>query len=466
MRDASVDSVRNDAVTDADRDDASPSSARRSDRRHVLHPWSAHGTLAPVVVAGAAGAHFWDEDGRRWLDFSSQLVNVNVGHQHPKLIAAIRLQAEKLCTLAPYHANEATSEAARLIAELAPGDLNRVFFTNGGAEAVENAIRMARLHTGRHKILAAYRSYHGATAGAITASGDPRRWPSEPGAPGIARFWGPYPYRSAFHAADAAQECERALAHLADTIMVEGAQGIAAILLETVVGGNGILVPPDGYLQGVRALCDAHGIVMIADEVMAGFGRCGEWFAVDRWNVVPDLITFAKGVNSGYVPLGGVIMSDAIAANFETRAYPGGLTYSGHPLACAAAVACIGVYKEEGLIARARSLGDEVIAPALHAMQQRHPCVGDVRGLGAFWAIELVRDRGTREPLVPFNASGPADAPMAEFAADCKRGGLWPFVVSNRMHIVPPLTIDEQALRDGLSIIDEALQVADRYCAG
>ena len=448
MRDVSVDAV---------------SAARGSDRRHVLHSWSAHGTLEPVVVAGAEGAHFWDEDGRRWLDFSSQLVNVNVGHQHPKLIAAIKAQAETLCTVAPYHANAATSEAARLIAELAPGDLNRVFFTNGGAEAVENAIRMARLHTGRHKILTAYRSYHGATAG---ATGEPRRWPSEPGPPGFIKFWGPYPYRSAFHSGSPEEECERALAHLADTIMVEGPQGIAAILLETVVGANGILVPPDGYLQGVRALCDAHGIMMIADEVMAGFGRCGEWFAVDRWGVVPDLITFAKGVNSGYVPLGGVILSEAISASFANRAYPGGLTYSGHPLACAAAVACIGIYKEENLIARARRLGEEVIGPALHAMQGRHPAIGEVRGLGAFWAIELVRDRTTREPLVPFNASGAADAAMVELAAACKRQGLWPFVVSNRMHIVPPLSIDEQALRDGLAIVDEALHVADRHYVG
>ena len=451
MRDVSVDAV---------------SAARGSDRRHVLHSWSAHGTLEPVVVAGAEGAHFWDEDGRRWLDFSSQLVNVNVGHQHPKLIAAIKAQAETLCTVAPYHANAATSEAARLIAELAPGDLNRVFFTNGGAEAVENAIRMARLHTGRHKILTAYRSYHGATAGAIAATGEPRRWPSEPGPPGFIKFWGPYPYRSAFHSGSPEEECERALAHLADTIMVEGPQGIAAILLETVVGANGILVPPDGYLQGVRALCDAHGIMMIADEVMAGFGRCGEWFAVDRWGVVPDLITFAKGVNSGYVPLGGVILSEAVSASFANRAYPGGLTYSGHPLACAAAVACIGIYKEENLIARARRLGEEVIGPALHAMQARHAAIGEVRGLGAFWAIELVRDRTTREPLVPFNASGAADAPMVELAAACKRQGLWPFVVSNRMHIVPPLSIDEQALRDGLAIVDEALHVADRHYVG
>jgi taurine--2-oxoglutarate transaminase len=464
MPELSIESIRKKAEPGAA--GAKPSSARTSDRQHVLHPWSSHGMLEPAVITGSAGAWFWDDTGRRWLDFSSQLVNVNVGHQHPKLIAAIKAQADTLCTLAPYHANEATAEAARLICEVAPGHLNRVFFTNGGAEAIENAIRMARLHTGRHKVLSAYRSYHGATAAAITATGDPRRWPSEPGAPGFMKFWGPYPYRSAFHAGNAAEECKRALAHLSDTIAVEGAHTIAAILLETVVGANGILVPPDGYLQGVRSLCDEHGIVMIADEVMCGFGRCGEWFAVDRWNVVPDLITFAKGVNSGYVPLGGVIMSEAISADFTTRAYPGGLTYSGHPLACAAAVACIGIYREEGLIARARSLGEDVIAPALHAIQERHPCVGDVRGLGAFWAIELVRDRATREPLVPFNASGAAEAPMAEFAAACKRRGLWPFVVSNRLHVVPPLIIDEQALHEGLSIIDEALHIADRYYAG
>ena len=324
MHDALAGSARNDTVGSTPR--ATPSATRANDQRHVLHSWSAHAALQPVVVTGAEGACFFDEDGRRWLDFSSQLVNVNVGHQHPKLVAAIQAQATKLCTIAPYHANEATSEAARLIAEVAPGDLDRVFFTNGGAEAVENAIRMSRLHTGRHKILSAYRSYHGATAAAITATGDPRRWGSEPGAPGFVKFWGPYLYRSAFHSTNAEEECERALAHLADTIMAEGAHTIAAVMLESVVGSSGILVPPDGYLQGVRMLCDAHGILLIADEVMAGFGRCGEWFAIDRWNVVPDLITFAKGVNSGYVPLGGVIMSEAISASFATRAYPGGLT--------------------------------------------------------------------------------------------------------------------------------------------
>lgn len=461
MREVIVDSVRESTV-DVER--AAPSQARRDDRRHVLHSWSSHAKLEPTVVVGAQGVHFVDEEGRRWLDFSSQLVNVNVGHQHPRLVEAIRAQADKLCTIAPYHANEATSEAARLIAEVAPDGLDRVFFTNGGAEAVENAIRMARLHTGRHKILTAYRSYHGATAGAIAASGDPRRWPSEPGAPGVARFWGPYPYRSSFHASNEREECERALAHLADTIMVEGPKTIAAILIESVVGANGVLVPPDGYLRGVRELCDAHGIVMIADEVMVGFGRCGEWFAIDHWDVVPDLITFAKGVNSGYVPLGGVIMNEAISATFAERAYPGGLTYAGHPLACAAAVACIGIYRDEDLVTHARRLGEDVIAPALRAMRTRHPSVGDVRGLGAFWAIELVRDKATREPMVPFNAAGADNAPMVEFANACKQHGLWPFVASNRLHLAPPLVIDEATLRDGLAIIDEALTVADRHC--
>ena len=441
------------------------SAAYRDDRAHVFHSWSAQALLDPVVVAGASGSRFWDEAGNSWLDFSSQLVNVNIGHQHPKLVAAIKEQADKLCTVAPIHANDARSEAARLIAELAPADLNKVFFTNGGAEATENAIRMARGHTGRLKVLTTYRSYHGSTNGAITMTGDPRRWGSEPGMPGVVKFWGPYPYRSAFHATSEAEESERALSHLADVIMVEGGHTIAAIVLETVVGTNGVLVPPDGYLQGVRDLCDEHGIVMIADEVMCGFGRCGEWFAFDRWDVAPDLIAFAKGVNSGYVPLGGVVISDAIADTFATKAYQGGLTYSGHPLACASAVASIGIFKEEGIIEHARHLGDDIVGPALADMATRHPSVGEVRGLGVFWAIELVRDRATREPLVPYNASGPAAAPMGEFAAACKARGLWPFTHFNRTHVVPPLTISDDEMREGLAIIDECLSVVDHYAA-
>ncbi|ATB29913.1 hypothetical protein MEBOL_003368 [Melittangium boletus DSM 14713] len=450
-------------IPESSRDSSPRSAAARDDRAHVFHSWSAQATLEPVVVVGARGSRFWDENGKTWLDFSSQLVNVNVGHQHPKLIDAIKEQADKLCTVAPYHANEATSEAARLIAEVAPGDLNKVFFTNGGAEAIENAIRMARHHTGRHKVLAAYRSYHGATAGAIALTGDPRRWGSEPSMPGVVRFWGPYLYRSAFHATTLEEERDRALSHLAEVLTMEGPHNVAAIVLETVVGGSGILVPPDGYLQGVRELCDRHGIVMIADEVMTGFGRCGEWFAVNRWNVTPDLITFAKGVNCGYVPLGGVIISERIAESFAHRPYPGGLTYSGHPLACATAVACINLYKDERIIQHARHLGDEVLGPALEELKQRHPSVGEVRGLGVFWAIELVRHPGTREPLVPYNASGPANAPMAALAGACKERGLWPLIFSNRVHVVPPLTISDQDAREGLAIIDEALAVADRY---
>ncbi len=444
-------------------DDAS---VRADDRAHVFHSWSAQGLIDPMPIAGAEGSYFWDYSGKRYLDFASQLVNVNIGHQHPRLVEAIREQAAKLCTVAPSFANDKRGEAARLIAELAPGDLNRVFFTNGGAEANENAVRLARLHTGRHKVLSTYRSYHGATTTTITATGDPRRWANEPTAVGIVHFWGPYPYRSAFHAKDEAQESERALEHLRDTIVFEGPTTIAAVLLETVVGTNGILVPPPGYLEGVRAICDEFGIMLIADEVMAGFGRCGEWFAVDRWGVVPDLITFAKGVNSGYLPLGGVVISDPIADTFRERVFPGGLTYSGHPLACASAVASIQIFKEEGIIEHARSLGEDVIGPALRDLAERHPSVGEVRGLGVFWALELVRDRSTREPLVPYNASGPSSAPMNEFAAACKERGLWPFTHFNRTHVVPPCTATADEVREGVAILDEALLVTDRYHTG
>jgi taurine--2-oxoglutarate transaminase len=446
--------------------ESSKTRAWADDRAHVFHSWSAQATLNPVDVVRAEGRHFWDSDGTRYLDFSSQLVNVNIGHQHPRLVAAIQEQAAKLCTIAPSFANDARSEAARLIAELAPGDLNMVFFTNGGAEAAENAVRMARLHTGRHKILTTYRSYHGSTQGAIALTGDPRRWPNETGASGAVKFWGPYPYRSAFHSSNEQEECQRALQHLEDVLTVEGPHTVAMIAIESVVGTNGILVPPDGYLQGVRDLCDRHGIVMMCDEVMAGFGRCGEWFAVDKWKVAPDLICFAKGVNSGYVPLGGVIISQRIADSFAQRQYPGGLTYSGHPLACAAAVASIGIFKDERIIENARSIGTDVIGPELRAIKDRHPSVGDVRGLGVFWAIELVRHRETRAPLVPFNAAGADAKPMADLVAACKQRGLWPFVHFNRMHVVPPCTITPDEAREGLAIIDEVLELADAHVEG
>ena len=446
-------------------DEMTRDEVHRLDREHVFHSWSAQGLIDPLPIQHAQGSYIWDYDGHRYLDFSSQLVNVNIGHQHPRVVAAIQEQAARLATIQPAMANDARSEAARLIAEVAPEGLDKVFFTNGGAEANENAVRMARLHTGRTKVLAAYRSYHGATAGAITLTGDPRRWPSEPAQPGVVHFWGPYTYRSAFHAQTQEQERDRALAHLRDTLMVEGPHTVAAIILETVVGTNGILVPPTGYLAGVRDICDEFGIVFIADEVMAGFGRCGEWFAVDHWGVTPDLITFAKGVNSGYVPLGGVIISAPIAETFRTRAYPGGLTYSGHPLACASAVASIAVLREEGVIEHARRLGEEVIGPRLHEIAAKHPSVGDVRGLGVFWAVELVRDQATREPLVPFNATGAAATPMVEFAAACKARGLWPFTHFNRTHVVPPCTASVQEVEEGLTILDAALAVTDGYVA-
>jgi taurine--2-oxoglutarate transaminase len=450
--------------------DTRPDDAFANDRAHVFHSWSAQGALNPIVIAGAQGSWMWDAEGRRYLDFSSQLVNVNIGHQHPKLVAAIQEYAGKLCTIAPFHANDARSEAARLIVEAANANqdngLSMVFFTNGGAEAAENAIRMARLHTGRHKVLTTYRSYHGATAGAITLTGDPRRWPSEPGMPGAVKFWGPYAYRSAFHSTTEAEETERALAHLESVLMVEGPHTVAAIALETVVGTNGILVPPPGYLAGVRALCDRHGILLICDEVMAGFARCGEWFAFQKWGVRPDLVCFAKGSNSGYVPIGGVVIGSHVADTFRDRAYPGGLTYSGHPLACASVVASINIFREEGIVEHSRMLGTDVIGTELDKLKAKHPSVGDVRGLGTFWAIELVRNRETREPMVPYNAAGADAKPMVDLANACKAAGLWPFTHFNRLHVVPPCNTPVDEVHQGLAIIDEALAVTDALVAG
>ncbi|GGY30772.1 aspartate aminotransferase family protein [Streptomyces tanashiensis] len=438
---------------------------KAADRAHVFHSWSAQGLIDPLAVAGAEGSYFWDYDGNRYLDFTSGLVYTNIGYQHPKVVAAIQEQAGKLATFAPAFAVDVRSEAARLIAERTPGDLDKIFFTNGGAEAVENAVRMARLHTGRHKVLSAFRSYHGATSTAINLTGDPRRWASDTGSAGVVRFWAPFLYRSPFYATTEAEESARALQHLEDTIAFEGPATIAAIILETVPGTAGIMTPPPGYLAGVRAICDKYGIVMVLDEVMAGFGRTGKWFAAEHFDVVPDLMTFAKGVNSGYVPLGGVAISAEIAATFDKRPYPGGLTYSGHPLACAAAVATIQVMEDEKVVEHAAHLGENVIGPALRELAERHPSVGEVRGLGVFWALDLVKNKETREPLVPYNAAGEANAPMAAFGAAAKKNGLWPFINMNRTHVVPACNASEAEVKEGLAALDAALSVADEHTA-
>ncbi|MFD5049425.1 aspartate aminotransferase family protein [Streptomyces tendae] len=436
---------------------------KAADRAHVFHSWSAQELIDPLAVAGAEGSHFWDYEGKRYLDFSSGLVYTNIGYQHPKVVAAIQEQAARMTTFAPAFAVEARSEAARLIAERTPGDLDKIFFTNGGADAVEHALRMARLHTGRPKVLSAYRSYHGGTQQAVNVTGDPRRWASDSGTAGVVHFWAPFLYRSRFYAETEEQECARALEHLETTIAFEGPETVAAIILETIPGTAGIMMPPAGYLARVREICDKYGIVFVLDEVMAGFGRTGTWFAADLYDVVPDLMTFAKGVNSGYVPLGGVAISAEIAATFAERPYPGGLTYSGHPLACAAAVATINVMAEEGVVEHAARLGAEVVEPALRELAERHPSVGEVRGTGMFWALELVRNRETREPLVPYNATGQAATPMSAFAASAKAHGLWPFVNMNRTHVVPPCNVSEAELKEGLAALDTALSVADEY---
>jgi taurine--2-oxoglutarate transaminase len=431
------------------------STAYELDRKHVFHSWSAQAEITPLVISAARGSYVWDDEDRRYLDFSSQLVFTNIGHQHPRVVAAIKEQADRLCTIAPQFANEQRAQAAELIAGLAPDGFEKVFFTNGGADAIEHAVRMARLHTGRFKVLTTYRSYHGGTQTAINLTGDPRRWANDTATAGAVHFFGPFLYRSEFHSTTLAEECERALAHLKSTLEAEGPSTIAAVLLETIPGTAGIFEPPPGYLAGVRELCDAHGIMLILDEVMAGFGRTGTWLALDKYGVTPDLITFAKGVNSGYVPLGGVIISDPIAATFDHRPYPGGLTYSGHPLACAAAVATIETMNDEGIVDNADRLGREVFGPGLAEIASRHACVGEARGLGAFWALDLVTDPTTKAMLPP--------AALGEVVAACKSAGLLPFSNTNRIHVVPPCTMSDDEAREGLAILDDALKAGDAH---
>src|SRR5687768_1387246 len=416
----------------------------------VFHPWTVQGPRAVRTIVGGEGSHVIDADGRRFLDFSSQLVFTSLGHQHPRIVAAIKEQADRLCTLAPGHASDVRGEAARLIVDVAPEGLGHVLFTTGGTEAIEHAVRMARLYTGRPKVLAAYRSYHGSTAASIHLTGDPRRWASDTGAAGAVHFFGPFLYRSAFGSRNLEEECERALAHLEQVIHLEGPSTIAGLVLESVIGSSGVIVPPTGYLRGVRELCDRHGIVYIADEVMVGFGRTGAWFGVDHDGVSPDLMAFAKGVNSGYVPLGGVLVGDPIYEMFTKRPYPAGMTYSGHPLACAAAVGAINAMHDEGTIAAAARLGTDILGPRLAELAERHQSVGDVRGIGGLWTVELVRNRLTKEPLVPTGATGAANAPMTSFAKVCLDRGLVPLILGHRIHVAPPLNVSDSDAASGL----------------
>ncbi len=429
----------------------------------VFHPWMMQGPRTVPMMVGGSGSHVIDADGRRYLDFSSQLVFTNLGHQHPRIVAAIKEQADQLCTIAPGYASDIRNEAARLIVDIAPQGLGHVLFTTGGTEAIEHAVRMARLHTGRPKVLAAYRSYHGSTSTSIHLTGDPRRWASDTGAAGVAHFFGPFLYRSGFGSSTPEEECERALDHLEQMILLEGPSTIAALILEPVIGSSGVIVPPVGYLRGVRELCTRHGIVFIADEVLVGFCRTGAWFAVEHEGVAPDLMVFAKGVNSGYVPLGGVLVGDAIYETFTQRVYPAGMTYSGHPLACASAVGAIGAMQDEGTAEAAARLGTDILGPGLTKLVENHPSVGDVRGIGGLWAIELVRDRQTKEPIVPVGATGDANAPMAAFVKACLARDLLPLVLANRIHVVPPLNVSAEDAATGLAVLDEALTEVDGF---
>jgi taurine---2-oxoglutarate transaminase len=421
-------------------------------KRHTITEYVAQDAVNPIPVARAEGVYFWTPEGKRFLDFNSQLMSVNIGHGDARVIAAMTEQLQKVAYVTPSMTTEARARLGAKLATLTPGDIDAFFFTNGGAEANETAIKIARAVTGRHKILARYRSYHGGTAAAMAATGDPRGW-SQPPMPGIVHVLDPY--HGVSHGWD---DAATALRYLEEVITLEGAQTIAAFILETVTGTNGVLVPPDGYLQGVRALCDKHGILMIADEVMAGFGRTGRWFAIEHWGVVPDLLTMAKGLTSSYIPLGAVGVRRHIADYFKDRTFPGGLTYSGHPVACAAALATIAVYEEDGLIAKAQASGE--LLRALHAdLAARHPSVGAVRSIGLFGVIELVRNRQTMEPMAPFNGTSPEMAALGRFFRD---EGLFTFVRWHYFFTNPPLCITDDELNQGIDIIDRALELTDK----
>jgi taurine---2-oxoglutarate transaminase len=421
-------------------------------RKHTFFEWSAQGAVDPIPMARAKGVYFWTPEGKRYIDFNSQLMCVNIGHGDERVIRAIRTQAEALAYANPFMATEVRGKLGEKLAALTPGDIDVFFFTNGGAEANENAIKIARAFTGRHKILARYRSYHGGTHGAMALTGDPRRWSTEPGMPGVIHVLDPY------HGVERGWDsAEASLAMLDEIIQLEGAHTIAAFFLETVSGTNGVLIPPDGYLQGVRDLCTKHGILMVCDEVMAGFGRTGEWFAVNHWNVVPDIMTMAKGLTSAYLPLGAVGMRRQVADHFRDKVFQGGLTYNSHPMACATALATIAVYEADDLVGNARRLGP-VMEGLLSGLAGKHPLIGAPRNLGLFGIVELVRDRASRTPLAPFG--GTSDE-MKRLSALFRELGLYTFTRWHTFFTNPPLCITEGELREGFEIIDTALTTVE-----
>jgi taurine--2-oxoglutarate transaminase len=428
-------------------------------RKYVFFPWSVQSQIAPVPVVRSEGVYFWDADGKRYLDFSSQLMNVNLGHGNQKVVKAIQEQVANMAYVYPAIATEPKGRLGQMLAEITPGDLCKTLFTLGGAEANENAIKFARLYTGRRKILTRYRSYHGATAGAMALSGDPRRLPVEPLIPGVIHVMDPYCYRCPFGWTP--ETCHReCISHVEQVIRFEGPEHIAALVLEGVTGTSGLIIPPDDYWPQMREICDRYDILLVDDEVMSGFGRTGEWFAVDHWDVVPDVITMAKGITAGYVPLGAVTVSKAIADHFADRPLPMGLTYSGHPVSTAAAVATIEAYKEEKLVENARAMG-AVLKEGLKDLKAKHPSVGDVRSIGLFSVIELVKDRETREPLAPWNAKPHEMGVMAQVPGALRERGMYTFVKWNWIFVIPPLSVNETELHDGLRILDEVLDIID-----
>jgi taurine---2-oxoglutarate transaminase len=433
-------------------------------KRHTIFSWSAQGSVNPIAMVRGEGIYFWDSDGKRYIDMNSQLMCVNIGHGDRRVIEAIQRQADELVYAGPGMATPVRARFGRMLAELTPGDLNRFFFTLGGAEANENAIRIARMVTGRQKIMVRYRSYHGATAGAISLTGDPRRWANEPGIPGVVRFFDPYAYRSHLFREGDSEEAfsRRCLDEVEEILAYEGGHTVAAIFIETVTGTNGLIVPPAGYIEGLRAICDRHGILLVCDEVMCGLGRTGRWFAVDHWNVVPDMITMAKGLTSAYLPLGAVAMSDRIASYFDKNVFYGGLTYNAHPMSLAAAEACLQVMLDDDMVGHTQRMG-RVLAELHARMKEKHPSVGDVRSIGLFGVLELVRNRRTREPMAPFNGTSPE---MQRLGAFLREQGMYVFVNWNNLFTNPPLCITEEQLRDAFEIIDRALEITDAAVTG